>query len=707
MDGMDGMEKRGQGGGDEVVARWEFDKGSAEGWAAAHNLTALEVSGGVVRTRVTGPDAQMHVMVSNVNAEEVTHVVVRMRSTRAGESQVYFGTDEQPVHAQREVPVFSCPGDNVFRELSVDLSVVTTWCGAVQYLRLDPINSAGGVGAEVEIDWIRLVRRMARPVVASFAAHEAWVRRGSEVRLRMEVVNAGGGVLPELTAVLSGRGQGVMGTLKEGDKKRRVFEWRVKAGENVVERFVAEVRNGGTNVARAETMVVTVDPRRLPGASGVRGVRKTGEYVVVETPQMSAVLVGLGGSIDAAVVRMRTGSSRNWTIAGICMPLAAVNVQGGKTSELIVPRLKVGRLQHGGSVILSARAEDVGEVEIKIEVGEREEVLRIWTEFEAAREVDLLRLSGPVLLAGEGSFGRKKNGGLFPGLEYLEGEQRSSNMEGVGEKFGLRVVPRPCEVSVPVMAVGTPEGGVIGMKWDATQAWDGVHTTVMAEYATPNFVDEQENHLMGCFVPTWPVWVEHNMRIAQQPYRMQAGQRLRLECNVFGMRLGKMEDVVPFVYDVQGMPKWLTPARTLESTFEVCMQGWAQTCYDPANDGFVHHWRDRQEAVPMPHIKAGLLAHARMTGEQRWIAKVNVATNARIEAMTDRCGADVACGHRMWKRRWRAKRRAGAGSITARPRWRREQRNRREVRMIRWGGRETAMWEYARNPHGIFCSTRR
>lgn len=41
----------------------------------------------------------------------------------------------------------------------------------------------------------------------------------------------------------------------------------------------------------------------------------------------------------------------------------------------------------------------------------------------------------------------------------------------------------------------------------------------------------------------------------------------------FGVRSGKTEDVALFVYDVQGMPKLVTPARTLGSTFEVCEWG--------------------------------------------------------------------------------------------------------------------------------------
>lgn len=617
-------------GKDEVVARWEFEEGSAEGWAAAHNLTTLEVTGGVVRTRVTGPDAHMHVGVKGVQAEEATHFVVRMRSTKAGQCQVYFGTEEQPVHLQEEVPEFRCPGDNVFRELSVDLSGVPTWHGPLHYLRLDPMNSAGGVGAEVEIDWIRLVRRRARAAVSRFTARQVWVRPGRAVSVRMELVNVDGGVLPDLTAVLRGRQEGLLGTLGTTDKKRRVFEWHAGVGGDVTERLVADVSTSGKLLAQAETLVLTVAPWRLPTPSGRRNVRRTGGCVVVESPQISVVLLGAGSGIDAAVVRMRAGSVTNWMIAGVCMPLAALNVYDGAVNKVIAPRLHVQEVRDREGVVLSGAAGDLGKIKVTISLGKRDEVLDMRTELEALREVDLLRLSGPVLLAGEGSFGAKKSGGLFPGLEYLEGEQRSSNPEGVGEKFGLRVVPWPCEVSVPVMAVGTPEGGVIGMMWDATQAWDGVNGTLMAEYATPNFVDEQENHLMGCFVPTWPAWVERNARVAQQPYRVRRGQRLKLQCRVFGLRVGGMEDVVPFEYEVQGMPKLLVPARTLESTFDVCMQGWAQTCYDAVKDGFVNHWRFGEHATPMPHIKAGLLAHARMTGEQRWIEMVRVPTNARM-----------------------------------------------------------------------------
>ncbi len=609
---------------------WEFEGEEGEGWVAANSLTGLKVTGGVVRTRVTGDDAHMCVTVRKVRAEEVTHVVVRMRSTKGGPCQVYFGTEARPLHALKEVPEFTCPGGEEFREFGVEVSGLAAWRGRVEMLRLDPVNGAGGVDAEVEIDWIRLIRRAVRPVVVSFGGSEAWVRRGEDVRLRLEVVNMGGGRLTALSAVVLERGERKRGVLTVREGKRCVFEWRVRPQARIAERYRAEVWDAEKKVCEAETVALTVAGEELPAAGGRRGIRKAGGTIVVETRDVMAVLVGTGGGIEAAVVRMRVGDSAQWKVAGVCMPLAAVNVWEGGVNRVVVPRMMVEQIEGRGRVVMRGAVEGIGWLRTEISVGERDEVMSVGTEFSAVREVDVMRMSGPALLAGEGSFAEKKNGGLFAGLEYLEGEERSSNSEGLGEKHGLRVAPWPCEVSVPVMAIGTPEGGVIGMMWDATQAWDGVEQMVMAEYATPNFADGQKNHLMACFVPAWPAWTERNERIAKQPYRMRPGQRLRIACDIFGLRAAGMEDVVPLVYAVQGLPKLLTPARTLESTLEVCMRGWAETCYDKERDGFLNHWRCGEQPVAMPHIKAGLLAYARQTGNARWITAVNMVTNARI-----------------------------------------------------------------------------
>lgn len=615
------------GGADErVVMRWEFED-STEGWHAQNHMEELAVSGGVVRTRVTGPDAYMVTAVSNLCAEDVTDLRMRLRCARGGACQVLFATDLRREDQREEVPMFTCKGVDAWQEIGVDLSTVKGWESRIRTIRLDLMNGREGEGAEIEIDWIRLMRREPRIAVKSFARQRVLARPGEQAKVRLEVVNATGGKLPELSAVLLGQ-ERAEGKLEEAARGQAVFTWLVNAGEEKLTRYRAEVWAEGRKVAEADAVGLGGQVAEMPAPSGRRWAGETGGWYVVETPVLSLAMAGGAEDVNGAVVRVRQGGQ--WQIAGVCAPLGAVQVASEGVGRQLMPALRVVRTWEGGVEAEGGVGEGVGRLRLRLSAGKREELIDAEVEFEALTNVTLVRLSGPVLLAGEGGFRKKKRGGLFPGLEYLEGEERSSDEAGVGKTFSLRVAPEPCEVCVPVMAVGTPQGGMMGMMWDATQVWDGVQQMLMAAYATPNFVDEQENHLMMCFVPTSPRWVVRNGLVARERYEMGSGQRVRVCVSVFYQEKAELEDVVPLVYEVQGQAAPPRSQRTPEEMLELCMRGWAETLYDKETDGFALQWRGGYEPVPMPQVKAALHAYARETGDERWARMANVATNARI-----------------------------------------------------------------------------
>src|SRR5207245_1379450 len=80
-------------------------------------------------------------------------------------------------------------------------------------------------------------------------------------------------------------------------------------------------------------------------------------------------------------------------------------------------------------------------------------IARLHYEWTAARPRAIRRLLGPNLYVGDGTTGEAKSWGLFPGLEYLFGAERSSNPRDFAPNLADRRTPHPHKVTVPLMAV--------------------------------------------------------------------------------------------------------------------------------------------------------------------------------------------------------------------------------------------------------------
>ena len=176
---------------------------------------------------------------------------------------------------------------------------------------------------------------------------------------------------------------------------------------------------------------------------------------------------------------------------------------------------------------------------------------RVKIEQEAVPDQDgsLILLQGPTLHVGEGTFGTHKDDALFCGLEWLVGEERSSSdLDLHDPNHYVRFAPHPNKITVPLMALAK-DGAALALYWDCLQRWDGTNTRPAAVFAAPNFIEAQENHLMGLFLPSVPEWVDENhLEASQRPYPFKRQVPLRLECWIAG--------VTPASQSVDCLPRW-------------------------------------------------------------------------------------------------------------------------------------------------------
>lgn len=224
---------------------------------------------------------------------------------------------------------------------------------------------------------------------------------------------------------------------------------------------------------------------------------------------------------------------------------------------------------------------------------------------QADRNAELLNLFGPVLAVGEGSFGAAKDEALFPGLEWLVGDETSSSRLDVHTPAYLRLVPHPYKITVPLMAIR--QGGyIVSLSWDPKQKWDGVNDLPSVKFASPNWVENQNNHVMGLSALSVPEWVKENEEAADTAYELRAGLPIVLEADIATAEVESVADAVSLYMERQGLPE-VPQVRSFEEQVDLGLDAYLRTYWDPATKGWRHvnieSWGTEQFPSDMVSLK--------------------------------------------------------------------------------------------------------
>jgi hypothetical protein len=130
------------------LTRWSFEK-DTQGWLAAHDCQ-VEVSSGVLRMHVTGPDPFCHGPAIDCQGPLVFRF--RARSTGGGQGRVYWTlklpSDASTTWGEDAVVYFDMIHDGQWH----DYAVVVNVSGRIGQLRFDPGKQSG----VVDVAWIEL-----------------------------------------------------------------------------------------------------------------------------------------------------------------------------------------------------------------------------------------------------------------------------------------------------------------------------------------------------------------------------------------------------------------------------------------------------------------------------------------------------------------------------------------------------------------------
>ena len=257
--------------------------------------------------------------------------------------------------------------------------------------------------------------------------------------------------------------------------------------------------------------------------------------------------------------------------------------QNRQTFQLVPTGYQLAGNENASIIRLSGTNTDADGVkwDYKMQWTLTEDANRVKTEYQLQTDADraLLAFRGPTLYAGSGRNPEKKTAALFPGLEFLEKDERSSSTRDAAPPLNNRLVPHPYKITVPVMAVEMQKS-VVGIIWNPLDAWDSENQMLSAMFASPNWHQSQKNHAFGLFLPTVPEWVQENETEASTPYPLTPSRPISIKSEIIINGNASILDAVAHWTDAYGTTASLESPRSDEEELLLSRHGFMHTTWD-------------------------------------------------------------------------------------------------------------------------------
>lgn len=191
---------------------------------------------------------------------------------------------------------------------------------------------------------------------------------------------------------------------------------------------------------------------------------------------------------------------------------------------------------------------------------------------EANDDLELTRLRGPWFRVGADGFGADRDDAIFPGIDWVTGDEWSSSNEYVEHPNALRVAPHPNKVTIPTMTVSNAGDGV-GLSWDVGEVGSELGRP-QPIFASPNFVDRRNDTLLGLMLPGADGALPENELECEEAVSLSAGDTVGFNAKLT-VTEGTSLDVVTDWVRRNGFPEPPEPRYDWEEFLE-----WVAECYD-------------------------------------------------------------------------------------------------------------------------------
>lgn len=170
----------------QVGMGWEFNSdGNVQGWSTTQNFSNLVVASGSLKATVVGDFPCFISPEFNVAAAEYGFIVLRMKAPGATAGIFYWDSDPVTYGFIR----FDVAGDSSFHEYAVPVFQRKTWIGTIRKFNSFMVNAPKG--ANVEIDYMRIVKLGFRPTVLAFSPLRTVLKKNQEIPVYAIIANTG------------------------------------------------------------------------------------------------------------------------------------------------------------------------------------------------------------------------------------------------------------------------------------------------------------------------------------------------------------------------------------------------------------------------------------------------------------------------------------------------------------------------------------
>jgi hypothetical protein len=403
-------------------------------------------------------------------------------------------------------------------------------------------------------------------------------------------------------------------------------------------------------------VVVTRSPARPAEAPASARAYADGGTYILANPNVRLLLPRNESGYGVAFVETRVNDT--WKPFAALPDAGSIATAAGPPDEwptqLYLPDVSVGE----ASVTLSGQVTADGtpwDVVVEYSLGAKARHIEYRCTVKPGAKAAVRIFLAPMLVAGAGSFGSRKDAALFPGLEYLTANEVSSGEYGVIEPYSERSTPHPLKVTLPLMGVAA-DGLCGGLFWDASRSPIKGEGLAQPMFLSPacRIGSGADAHMLALSTPL----EGENPDVEPEPVTLEAGQTVALSASLVALP-GDVTDLARYWFGVNGVPDPPPMPRSAEQEDELTVRGFLETAWDAEKKGWHNALGDPWGATYNDQMALRLWHYARANPQSRLRPKIDAELKEAFDAAGGMRGYDFAFHTGDAVKAWEGERSAG------------------------------------------------